>query len=63
MFAPIKTRRENRIRRISTRSPDRAQIQCLGTRRAGCRGGLEAWFNGPAFEGGVVVLGVDDCDV
>lgn len=62
MSPPIKPRRENSITciRVRTSASDRSEIQCLRTRYTGLRGGLEAWFEGPAFEGGVVVLGIDD---
>lgn len=60
MSASIKSSRENSVRRICTWTSNGTQIQYLGTHSTSCRGRLESWFKCPAFEGRVVVLGVDD---
>lgn len=62
MSPPIKTRWENSITciRACADASNRPEIQCLSPRYTGLRGGLETRFEGPAFEGGVVVLGGDD---
>lgn len=60
MPPPLKTRRQHGIRRIRAGTSDRSQIQRQSAHRASLRGSLKSWLEGPAFERGVVVLGVDD---
>ena len=60
MPPPFKTRRQHGIRRIRARASDKSQIQRQSAHRASLRGSLESWLEGPTFERGMVVLGVDD---
>ena len=60
MPSPLKTWRQHGIRRIRARTSDQSQIQRQSAHRARLRESLESWLEGPTFERGMVVLGVDD---
>lgn len=64
MPSAIKAGRDDGVRRVAAiAAADDSQVEGLGAGGAGLVGGLEARFQGPAFEGGVVVFCGEDSDV